>query len=253
MLDEEELKSNSISDDAIYNILNKNYLKEINKQLDYINKNNIKLLNIYDDKYPERLKNIYDPPIMLLIEGNINILNENIISIIGCRECSDYGKDVSYYFSKELSKANFIIASGFAKGIDSYAHYGAVNRNKQTIAILGCGLDIIYPKQNEKLYYKILENQGAIISEYPIGTKPLKNNFPSRNRIISGISNGIIVVEAKEKSGTLITVDFALEQGKTVYTIPGNVTSCNSYGTNELIKHGAKPATRVSDILEDFF
>ena len=139
-----------------------------------------------------------------------------------------------------------------AKGIDSYAHIGALQKNGKTIAVLGSGLDRIYPKENLKLYSEIIENDGAVVSEYIIGTPPQKMNFPARNRIVSGMSKGVIVIEAKEKSGTLITVDFALEQGKNIYVVPGNITSPNSVGTNELIKQGAKCITNINDILEEY-
>lgn len=146
----------------------------------------------------------------------------------------------------------FTIVSGGARGIDSFSHKGAIHANKQTIAVLGNGLDYIYPPENKELEEQILYNGGALISEYIIGTKPTKYTFPARNRIISAISEGLLVVEAKQKSGTLITVDFALEQGKTIYAIPGNINSANSEGTNELIKQGAKIVTSIQDIIEDF-
>ncbi len=142
--------------------------------------------------------------------------------------------------------------SGGARGIDSFAHKGSILAKKNTIAILGNGLDYIYPPENKILEDKIIENNGLIISEYPLGTKPSKYTFPARNRIISGISDGVLVVEAKEKSGTLITVDFALEQGKNIYAIPGNIDNVNTVGTNELIKQGAKLVSNINDILEDY-
>ena len=148
----------------------------------------------------------------------------------------------------ELSKKDICIVSGFARGIDTYSHIGAIKEKGKTIAVLGSGLDVIYPKENLKLYYEILNSGGLIISEYPLGSKPEKYHFPQRNRIISGLSDGVLVIEAKEKSGTLITVDYALDQGRDVYAIPGNIEKENSYGTNNLIKEGAIPVTRVEDI-----
>jgi len=206
-------------------------------------KNHIDIISIQDEEYPKLLKEIYDPPICLYIRGNKQILNNESIAIIGCREASNYGLKVANEFAYNISKQNINVISGLARGIDSEAHLGAVRANQKTIAVLGNGLDTIYPKENIKLVQNILNSGGAIISEYPLGTKPKKENFPARNRIISGMSKGLLVVEAKEKSGTLITVDFALEQGRDVFVIPGNINSINSFGTNDLIKQGAKLVT----------
>lgn len=206
-------------------------------------KNHIDIISIQDEEYPKLLKEIYDPPVFLYIKGNKKILNNNSISIIGCREATSYGLKVAGEFAYNLSKQKINIISGLARGIDSVAHFGAVRANGKTVAVLGNGLDTIYPKENNNLIQNILNSGGAIISEYPLGTLPKKENFPARNRIISGISRGILVVEAKEKSGTLITVDFALEQGRDVFVIPGNINSINSVGTNNLIKQGAKLVT----------
>ena len=175
---------------------------------------------------------------------------------MGCREASEYGIKAAKYFSYNLAKYGINIISGLAKGIDSYAHFGSVYANQEnilsgkTIAVLGCGLDIIYPKENTLLADEIVKTGGLIISEYPLGTKPEKRNFPARNRIISGLSKGVLVIEAKEKSGTLITVDFALEQGRDVFVVPGNINSINSVGTNDLIKQGAHIVTNVNDIIQ---
>ena len=221
-------------------------------------KNKIEIITIEDKEYPQKLKQIYDPPKILYIKGNKKILNNKSIGIVGCREASEYGKKSAQYFGYELAKKGYNIISGLAKGVDSFAHIGNIlafekNEDEKTIlgkpvAVVGNGLDIIYPRENEELQKKIIKCGGVIISEYPIGTKPEKMNFPARNRIISGISNGILVVEAKKKSGTLITVDFALEQGRDVYVVPGNINSINSIGTNNLIKQGAQLVTRVEDI-----
>ena len=154
--------------------------------------------------------------------------------------------------AKELSLRKITTISGLAYGIDSISQRQTVLNKGRTIAVLGNGLDMIYPKENEKLAEEIIKNNGAIVSEYVIGTKPLKYHFPARNRIISGISDGVIVIEAKKKSGTMITVDFALEQGKEIFAFPGNITSINSEGTNELIKQGAKIITNIEDILEEY-
>ena len=207
----------------------------------------IKIIKLGNINYPEKLKNIYGKPQYLYVLGNEKLLNEKSIAIIGCRNASNYGLRSAYQFGYELAKKEICIISGFARGVDTYAHKGAVAAKGKTIAVLGCGLDIIYPPENMELYKQILINGGAIITEYPLGSKPEKYHFPIRNRIISGLSDGVLVVEAKKKSGTLITVEYALEQGKDVYAIPGNITSNNSYGTNELIKEGAIPVTSIDD------
>lgn len=214
---------------------------------------NIKKINIADEEYPESLKKIYQPPKSLYCKGNIALLKQkNILAIIGCRDYSEYGKKVAINFAYELSKRGIVIVSGGARGIDSFSHKGCIMAGKETIAVLGNGIDYIYPPENKKLEEEILKNNGLIISEYPLGIKPSKYTFPARNRIISGLSNGVLVVEAKEKSGSLITIDFALEQGKNVYAIPGDITRKNTIGTNEIIKQGAKLVNNINDILEDF-
>lgn len=214
-----------------------------------LNKSKIKIIKIEDKDYPEKLKNIYNPPKELYVLGNEKILNETAIAIVGSRDCTKYGAQNAYKFAYEISKRNIGVISGFARGIDAYAHKGALLEKGKTIAVLGCGLDIIYPSENFELYKKIVQVGGAIITEYPLGTKPEKYHFPERNRIISGLAEKILVIEAKERSGALITVNYALEQGKDVYAIPGNITSLNSVGPNELIKEGAFIVTNIQDIV----
>ena len=265
----ELLKIEGIGEKIVQNILDGNIKRNINKHIAYMEKNDIDIISITEEKYPEILKEIYDPPISLYIKGNTEILNNKSIAIVGCRDATEYGKKATKYFSYNLSKKGINIVSGLARGIDSYAHIGNVcaqdEKRKEedklkisiqqdniqygkTIAVVGNGLDIVYPKENKYLFDKIIETGGAIISEYPLGIKPDKMNFPARNRIVSGISKGIIVIEAKEKSGTLITVDFALDQGRDVYVVPGNINSINSVGTNDLIKQGARLVTHYKDI-----
>lgn len=202
-----------------------------------------------DDRYPEKLRRIYAPPQKLYIIGNDKILNEKGIAIIGCRKPSKYGIEMAYKFAYGLSKRGINVISGLARGIDSYSHLGAVHAKGKTIGVLGSGLNNIYPSENKKLCLEIIKNGGAIITEYEPKEKPLAMNFPARNRIISGLSEGILVIEAKQKSGTLITVDHGLDQGKDIFVIPGNITSENSYGTNELIKQGAKLVTNIEEII----
>ena len=275
------LKIPKINSKDVENILNRNNKNQVYMHIEYMQKNNIDIITIEDKNYPQSLKLIYDMPISLYIKGNKEILNNKSIAIVGCRDASEYGKKASKYFSYNLSKKGINIISGLAKGIDSYAHLGNIiateeekylKRKKldkkvidkqfikklnvknnanfcaKTIAVVGNGLDNIYPKENKKLVEKIIKSGGAIISEYRLGTKPEKMNFPARNRIISGMSKGVLVIEAKEKSGTLITVDYALEQGKDVYVTPGNINSITSVGTNDLIKQGAKMVTRYEEI-----
>ena len=244
---EELININGIGEAIANDIIISKNEKILNYHIKYMKENNIKIININEREYPQALKKIYDPPISLYVKGNIEKLNNKNIGIVGCRECTIYGKKSAEYFAYNLSKQNINIVSGLAKGIDSYAHLGSLNTGN-TIAVLGNGLDMIYPKENLELANEIIKRGGTIISEYPCGTKPDKMKFPARNRIISGISSGIIVIEAKEKSGTLITVDFALEQGKDVFVVPGNINSINSVGTNDLIKQGARLVTTYEDI-----
>ena len=244
---EELININGIGEAIANDIIISKNEKILNYHIKYMKENNIKIININEREYPQALKKIYDPPISLYVRGNIEKLNNKNIGIVGCRECTTYGKKSAEYFAYNLSKQNINIVSGLAKGIDSYAHLGSLNTGN-TIAVLGNGLDIIYPKENLELANEIIKRGGTIISEYPCGTKPDKMKFPARNRIISGISSGIIVIEAKEKSGTLITVDFALEQGRDVFVVPGNINSINSVGTNDLIKQGARLVTTYEDI-----
>ena len=211
----------------------------------------IETIHISDKYYPEKLRQIYDPPKTLYVRGNKEILNHKGISIIGCRTPTSYGERVAKEFAYNLSKHNINIISGGARGIDTSAHVGALNAGGKTIVVIGSGLDITYPPENKYLYERVVKNGGTIISEYTLGTKPLRYHFPARNRIISGMSEGLIVVEARKKSGTLITVDFALDHGKNIYVVPGNIDSENSYGTNELIKQGAVPLTEINQVLEN--
>ena len=202
--------------------------------------------------YPERLRNISSPPKQLYCLGNLELLNyKNNIAIIGSRNCSFYGERAAKDFAFNLAKNNVCIVSGLAKGIDSFSHIGTLNAKGRTIAVLGSGLNNIYPKENEKLFQDIIKNDGLVITEYPLGTLALKQNFPARNRIISGLSEGVLVIEARKNSGTNITVEFALEQGKDVFVVPGNIYSKTSDGTNYLITEGAIPVLSYKDILKN--
>lgn len=247
----QELLEDGIKEIYVEKLIDSLYRTNLDKYLEYISKNNIEIIDIYNKYYPDRLRLIYDPPVVLYVKGNKTMLNNKSIAIVGCRVPTSYGKNIANKMSYNLSINNINIISGLARGIDTCSHIGCLKAKGTTIAVVGCGLDRVYPEENKELFKDIIKSGGAIISEYVIGTKPLAKNFPKRNRIISGLSNGVVIIEAKEKSGTLITADFALEQGKEVYAVPGNITSINSYGTNELIKQGAKVATNVQDILED--
>ena len=211
----------------------------------------IEEISINSKEYPQNLKNIYDPPKKIYLIGNKDLLYQKGIAIVGARDATQYGKKIAYNLAKELSEQNIVIISGLAIGIDSYAHKGALE--KGTIAVLGSGIDNIYPKQNLELAREIIKNKGCIISEYPLGTKPERLHFPQRNRIISGLSDGVVVIEASKKSGALITAEFALEQGKEVFAVPGDINKKQSEGTNQLIKDGAILLTSATDILENIY
>ncbi|WP_026882309.1 DNA-processing protein DprA [Clostridium akagii] len=225
--------------------------KEINSLKNDIIKNNISLVTYFDKEYPSVLRKYDDSPYALFYKGNITSLNDFInVAVVGSRECSPYGSNVARIITKELCDCGINIISGFARGIDSNAHLTCIDNNSYTCAVLGCGLDIVYPKENSIMVNGILDKGGCIMSQFVPGTKPLSYNFPIRNRIISALSCVTIVVEAGLKSGSLITASAALEQGKDVMAVPGSIFSKNSIGTNKLIKDGAFPLTSCEDIFE---
>lgn len=249
MLNKAELFNiRELDNQCIEEILNEEYRKNIEKYIEYMRKNNIIMITINDKLYPNKLKELYDKPVVLFAKGNINLMNNHCVAVVGSRECTEYGKNAAQKLSYELAKNNMCIVSGLARGIDKYAHIGAIKAKGNTIAVIGNGLDNIYPYENQKLAERIIENNGLIVTEYIVGTKPDKINFPARNRIISGLSDGIVVVEAKEKSGALITADFGLEQGKEIFAVPGNINCPNSVGTNRLIQDGANIVISYKDI-----
>jgi len=221
----------------------------IEEELELIKKYDAHIITYQDHIYPKSLLNIYDFPPFLYVKGLLQEDDINI-AVVGSRLASTYGKFSTERLCRELALKGITVVSGLARGIDSAAHRGALAGGGRTIAVLGCGLDIIYPSENEKLYADIVSH-GAVITEYSFGSPPAASNFPARNRIISGISLGVVVVEANEKSGSLITARLALEQGREVFAVPGSIDSAGSRGTNKLIKQGAKLIENVSDILEE--
>lgn len=242
----------NINEKAINKILESHKFR-LDKYFCYLEKYNIRVVCVKDESYPTCLKNIDNKPAFLYVRGNLENLYGDNVAIVGSRSASSYGKHISRKIAKEIADKNINIVSGLAIGIDKYAHLGALDSNiGKTIAILGTGVadQDIYPKQNQKVFERILENNGTIVSEFKLGTRPEKYNFPLRNRIISGLSSKVIVVEAEENSGSLITVDYALEQGKDIYAVPGNITSTKSTGTNSLIEEGAYILTKSEDIFK---
>lgn len=228
-------------------------LKNRNKDYIYntllkIKKMDINTITVVDDEYPESLENIYDKPYVLYQNGTLTEDDNLSIAVVGSRKATSYGMWACEKFTKELVNLGVTIVSGLALGIDTIAHKTAIKEGGRTIGILGNGVDVCYPKKNETLY-KDIQKQGCILSEFPLGTPPMPYNFPQRNRIITGLSLGLLVIEAKEKSGTSITAYHALEQGKDVFALPGNINSIYSMGTNKLIKDGAIPLLEIDDIL----
>ena len=211
----------------------------------------MEILTKLDENYPKRLLEIKDPPKKLYVEGDSSLLNKNSIAIVGSRKCTPYGWKQAKKISNDLSKKNICIVSGMALGIDTAAHVGAKEEVGKTIAVLGGGLKNIYPSQNLQLYQEILENGGCIISEYEPETEADVSKFPQRNRIISGISLGVVVVEAKYRSGSSITARYAIKQKKTVFCVPSNLESTNGYVPNKLIQEGANLIMSAQDILEE--
>ena len=204
-----------------------------------------------DEAYPGRLLEIYDPPPVLWVRGNSGILNLPGIAVVGTRQPTPYGAGMAEVLSRDLARRGMTIMSGMARGVDTCAHKGALDAGGLTVAVWGTGIDVIYPKENKKLAEQIVAQGGALLSEFPLGTFPAPQNFPIRNRTLSGMSIGVLVVEGAEYSGTRITARCALEQGRDVYAVPGNATNKNAWGPNTLIKQGAKLTATWEDVWED--
>ncbi len=212
---------------------------------------NIKIICLEEESYPRLLREIDDPPPILMIRGDEKILKKPQIAIVGTRYPTEYGILNSHEFAKKLVTSGFVITSGLAQGVDSFAHQGCLNANGKTIAVLGTGVDIIYPHRNIKLSEDIVNSGGALISEYALGTGPCAHNFPPRNRIISGLSYGVLITEAAEKSGSLITARLALEQNREIFSIPGLISNQKASGCHKLLKLGAKLVENEQDILQE--
>ena len=210
-----------------------------------------RIISLSDPEYPSRLKEIYDPPVILFVKGSVEVLAQPGIAMVGTRHPTPYGSGMAERLSTDLAARGLVIISGMARGIDTASHRGAIAAKGKTVAVLGTGIDVMYPKENTRLAEQIVALDGALISEFPVGTFPAPQNFPIRNRIISGMSAGVLVVEAAEYSGTRITSRCALEQNRDVYAVPGNVTNKNSWGPNTLIKQGAKLVATWEDVWEE--
>jgi DNA processing protein len=220
------------------------------QELRLIEKNNVDIIGFEDQRYPSLLREIADPPLALYQRGLCDLEKESL-SIVGSRNASFYGLEIAEAFAKGCAEHSIRVVSGFAKGIDAAAHRGALAAGGTTVAVLGCGVDVIYPRSHERLYEEIMEN-GALISEFAMGTAPFGYNFPQRNRIIAGLSRGVLVVEASPRSGSLITARLALEEGREVYSIPGKINYEGAKGTNRLLREGARFVESIEDILEDY-
>lgn len=246
----ELLSIEAIQKKSISAIVNFDLAKEVEKELTIIEKYGISIVTLEDPLYPKNLSHIPDAPPLLYVKGTLKESDELAVAVVGSRMATHYGRTVTEKLCQDLAKRGVTIVSGMARGIDSAAQWGALMGHGRTIAVLGSGLDVIYPGENKKLYDRIVEN-GAVISEFPMGTLPYSQNFPIRNRIISGLSLGVVVVEATHQSGSLITAQLALEQGREVFAVPGSIGSFKSMGTHGLIKQGAKLVENANDIMEE--
>ena len=227
---------------------------EVSKELERAERLNVSLLSLDHPEYPDSLRQIYDPPPVLYVRGTLPPSSQHkAIGVVGTRNASQYALGLSLHFSKDLARAGVAVISGLALGVDSAAHKGAVQiEGGQTVAVLGSGVDVIYPRQNQRLVEEILDGHGAVVSEYKLGSGPRATNFPGRNRIINGLSRGILVVEGGLKSGALITSEYALEEGRTVFAVPGRIGDPKAEGTLFLLKQGATLVQSATDILQEY-
>lgn len=233
-------------------ILSRSFDERAKREFDEVKKLGGDILVLDDGSYPEILREIADPPPVLYVKGDWQAcFDQPSIGVVGSRSCSTYGENASEMLARDLASRGITITSGLARGIDSAAHRGAIRGQGRTIAVMGTGIDAVYPRENNGLVREILANGGCLVTQFPLGTPPLKENFPYRNRIISGLSLGVLIVEASERSGSLITARLAVEQDREVLAVPGNITSGNSFGTNYLIKSGAKLVQQWQDIVAE--
>ena len=226
-------------------------LKDAEREIQEVAKADCELVAYDDGAYPPLLKQIPDAPLLLYVRGDVKVLSQYAVAVVGSRRPSAYGSSVAHRLAHDLAQRQLVVVSGLARGVDSAAHRGALEAKGKTVAVMGSGIDIMYPRENKKLADEIAKS-GAVISEFPLGTGPTPENFPIRNRIISGLSLGVVVVEAAEYSGSLITARLALEQNREVFAVPGNITSAQSFGPNHLIKQGAKLVDQWMDVIEEF-
>lgn len=247
---ESALRATGLSADLVSGIVHGRGGIDLNREVDKLVTHGVQAISVDDPDYPRLLKHIPAPPTVLYMKGSYEPLDDLAIGVVGTRRSTTYGADMTRQIAGELAGAAVTIVSGLARGIDTFAHDAALNAGGRTLAICGCGLDTIYPPQNRKLAARIVE-QGALISEYPLGVPPDGPHFPARNRIISGLSRGVLVVEAPRRSGALITTNFALDQGREVYAVPGSALSKVSEGCHELIRAGATLVTSAKHILEE--
>ena len=245
-----DLESLRLKPATIESIIKREFHEKAETELENVKKSGGDVLILDDGSYPYLLREIADPPITLYVRGNWQACFEApCIGVVGSRRCSTYGENAATFLARDLAERGVCIVSGFARGIDSAAHRAAIAGKGKTIAVLGTGINQVYPRENAKLVDQILDNGGAIVSQFPLETPPIPENFPYRNRVISGLSLGVLIVEASERSGSLITARLAMEQNREVFAVPGNISSKNSFGTNYLIKSGAKLAQQWQDVV----
>ncbi|MBN1504533.1 MAG: DNA-processing protein DprA [Candidatus Eisenbacteria bacterium] len=226
------------------------HIEEVDGQLDLARKVRVDIVALTDPEYPSLLKEIQSPPIVIFSRGTLSVVSLPAVAVVGSRRCSHSGLHAAEKLGRGLASAGFVVVSGMARGIDSAAHRGALAAGGTTVAVLGSGVDVCYPRENRRLLEEI-EERGAVLSEFPMGTPPLRQNFPLRNRIISGLSSGVVVVEASEESGALVTAIHALEQNRELFAVPGDTTLSSTAGSNRLLKEGARLVTCARDVVEE--